>query len=59
MDIISYGEKIADILGKVKTINTNLLSNQLEGLTLSFEQGTIDSLSTVAKCTAIEGVEVS
>jgi len=25
VDIISYGEKIADILGKVKTINPNLL----------------------------------
>ena len=59
VDIISYGEKIADILGKVKTINTNLLSSQLESLTLSFEQNTIENLSTVAKCTAIEGVEVS
>lgn len=29
MDIIVHGEKIADILGKVKTINPNLLANQL------------------------------
>lgn len=59
VDIISYGEKIADILGKVKTINPNLLSSQLDSLNLSFEQATIDALSNVAKCTAIEGVEVS
>ena len=27
MDIITHGEKIADILGKVKTINPNLLAS--------------------------------
>ena len=27
IDIISYGEKIADILGKVKTINPSLLAS--------------------------------
>ena len=31
----------------------------MASLTLSFEQVTIDNLSTIAKCTAIEGVEVS
>ena len=59
MDIITHGEKIADILGKVKTINPNLLASQLSKLTLSFEDGTIAALGNVAKCTAIEGVEVS
>lgn len=29
MDIIVHGEKIADVLGKVKTINPNLLASQL------------------------------
>lgn len=29
MDIISRGEKIAELLGKVKVINPNLLSEQL------------------------------
>ena len=37
MDIITHGEKIADILGKVKTINPNLLASQLNKLSLSFE----------------------
>lgn len=59
MDIITHGEKIADILGRVKTINPNLLASQLNKLSLSFEQGTIDGLANVARCTAIEGVEVS
>ena len=59
MDIITHGEKIADILGKVKTINPNLLASQLNKLSLRFEDGTIDALNNVAKCTAIEGVEVS
>ena len=59
MDIITHGEKIADILGKVKTINPNLLASQLNKLSLSFEEGTIGALNNVAKCTAIEGVEVS
>jgi len=59
MDIITHGEKIADILGKVKTINPNLLASQLNKLSLSFEQATIDGLHNVAACTAIEGVEVS
>lgn len=59
MDIITHGEKIADILGKVKTINPTLLASQLNKLSLSFAQGTIDGLNSVAKCTAIEGVEVS
>lgn len=59
MDIITHGEKIADILGKVKTINPNLLASQLNKLSLRFEDATIDALNNVAKCTAIEGVEVS
>ena len=59
MDIITHGEKIADILGKVKTINPNLLASQLNKLSLRFEESTIDALNNVAKCTAIEGVEVS
>jgi hypothetical protein len=59
MDIITHGEKIADILGKVKTINPNLLASQLSKLALSFEDGTIAALNNVAKFIAIEGVEVS
>lgn len=59
MDIIVHGEKIADVLGKVKTINPNLLASQLNQLNLQFEEQQIESLNTFAKCTAIEGVEIS
>ena len=59
MDIIVHGEKIADVLGKVKTINPNLLASQLNQLNLQFEEQQIDALNTFAKCTAIEGVEIS
>jgi hypothetical protein len=37
MDIITHGEKIADILGKVKTINPTLLASQLNKLSLGFD----------------------
>ena len=59
VDIIAQGERIADVLGKVKTMNVNVLASQLSQLQLTFEQKTIESLANVAKCTAIEGVEVS
>lgn len=59
VDIIAHGEKIADVLGKVKTMNVNLLASQLSQLQLEFQQGTIDALANVATCKAIEGVEVS
>jgi len=59
MDIIVHGEKIADVLGKVKTINPNLLASQLNQLTLKFEDTVMASLDSFAKCTGIEGVEIS
>ena len=59
VDIIAQGEKIADVLGKVKTMNVNVLASQLSQLSLTFEQKTIDDIKNVATCTAIEGVEVS
>ena len=58
-DIIVHGEKIADFLGQVKTINPNLLASQLNQLNLVFDDKLIDQLTNYAKCTAIEGVEVS
>ena len=58
-DIITHGERIAELLGKVKTINPNLLASQLNQLNLSFDDGIIQSLNNVSKCAAIEGVEVS
>lgn len=59
MDIIAQGERIADVLGKVKTMNVNILASQLSQLSLEFNQNTIDALKDVADCKAIEGVEVS
>ena len=59
IDIIVHGEKIADILGKVKTINPNLLANQLNQLSLKFDEKLIESVGNFAKCIAIEGVEIS
>ena len=58
-DIIVHGEKIADFLGQVKTINPNLLASQLNQLNLSFDDKLQESLNDYAKCTAIEGVEIS
>jgi hypothetical protein len=59
IDIIVHGEKIADILGKVKTINPNLLANQLNQLSLKFDEKLSESVGNFAKCIAIEGVEIS
>ena len=59
MDIIVHGEKIADILGKVKTINPNLLASQLNQLSLKFDEKLVEGMNKFAKCTAIEGVEIS
>lgn len=58
-DIINHGEKIAEQLGKVKTINPNLLASQLSELSLTFDDATIQNLHNVSKCIAIEGVEIS
>ena len=58
-DIINHGEKIAEQLGKVKTINPNLLASQLSELSLTFDDVTIQNLHNVSKCIAIEGVEIS
>lgn len=58
-DIINHGEKIAEQLGKVKTINPNLLASQLQELSLTFDDSTIQNLHNVSKCIAIEGVEIS
>lgn len=59
VDIIAHGEKIAELLGKVRAMNPNVLQNQLTGLTLTFEDKTIDNLNNVSKCATIEGVEIS
>jgi len=58
-DIMVVGEAIAEVLGKVKTINPNLLATQLNQLTLKFDDKLFDQLNNFAKCTAIEGVEIS
>lgn len=59
LDIITHGERIADTIGKVKTIQTSLLASQLTNLKLNFAEDTIESLNNVSKCIAIEGVEIS
>lgn len=59
IDIITHGERIADTIGKVKTIQPSLLASQLANLKLTFEEDVIKSLNNVSKCIAIEGVEVS
>lgn len=59
VDIIAHGEKIADLLGKVKAINPNVLANQLQQLELLFDEDIIDGMNQVSKCETIEGVEVS
>ena len=59
LDIITHGERIADTIGKVKTIQPSLLASQLTNLKLNFVDETIQSLNNVSKCIAIEGVEVS
>lgn len=40
-------------------MDPNLLAKQLDSLKLSFEQNTIERLNNIARCTAIEGVEIS
>lgn len=59
LDIITHGERIADTIGKVKTIQPSLLASQLTNLKLNFVDETIQNLNNVSKCIAIEGVEVS
>lgn len=58
-DVISHGEKIAEGIGKVKCINPNLLQSQLTGLTLTFDETTINNLNKVSKCSTIDGVKIS
>ena len=58
-DIIAHGERIADQIGKVKTINPNLLAAQLDQLQLNFDDALIQGLNNVSKCAAIEGVEIN
>lgn len=58
-DIIAHGEKISDGIGNVKTIQTGLLANQLQGLNLVFREDVIASLDSISQCIAIPGVEVS
>lgn len=59
LDIIAHGEKIADKLGKVRTINPNILANQLQKLSLVFDDRLILDLNNVSKCECIESVEIS
>lgn len=59
MDVIVHGEKIADFLGQVKTINPNLLMSQLNQLNLQFNDKLFDEINSFVNCTSIEGVEVS
>ena len=40
-DIINHGEKIAEMLGKVKCINPNVLASQLGQLNIEFTEATI------------------
>jgi hypothetical protein len=47
-DIIAHGEKISDGIGKVKTISTSLLSNQLQGLNLVFKDDVIRCLNSIS-----------
>jgi hypothetical protein len=58
-DVIIHGEKIAEGLGKVKTMNPSLLASQLAQLSLTFDESAIAALNTASKCNAIEGVQVS
>lgn len=37
-DIITHGEKMAENLGKVKTMNPTLLASQLTQLSLTFDE---------------------
>jgi hypothetical protein len=41
LDIITHGERIADTIGKVKTIQPSLLASQLTNLKLNFVDETI------------------
>lgn len=58
-DIMVHGERIAEVLGKVKTINPNLLASQLNQLSLQFDDKQFEQLDKFSKFTAIEGVEIS
>lgn len=49
-DIIAHGEKIADKLGKSRTINPNILASQLQQLALIFDEKLIVDINNVAKC---------
>lgn len=53
------GENVINFLSQFKAINPNLLASQLNKLGLIFEDNQLQSLTNFAKCTTIEGVEVS
>ena len=57
-DICAFGEKIADNLTKMTPKNPNILATQLDKLDLVFDEGLINGLSTVAKVSGVEGVDV-
>lgn len=59
VDIIMQGENVINFLSQFKAINPNLLATQLNKLALVFDDKQLTALPKFAKCTTIEGVEVS
>lgn len=53
------GENVINFLSQFKAINPNLLATQLNKLNLVFDDKQLANLQNFAKCTTIEGVEVS
>jgi len=59
VDIIVQGEQVINFLSVFKATNPNLLSSHLNKLNLVFQDKQLDDLRNFAKCTSIDGVEVS
>ena len=58
-DIIEHGEVIAERLSALQTSNPQKVANQLENLTLTFDEKTVEALNNVSNCSLVEGVDIS
>jgi hypothetical protein len=58
-DVVTHGEHIADKLSSLQNSKPSDVATRLERVTLEFAEETIAALDEIAKCSAIEGVEMS